>query len=45
MGEAIPSNPLCLYGMRVVNFIYLLIVFQIPYTGVREIDIGTVKNK
>jgi len=26
-------------------FIYLLIVFQNPYTGVHPMDIGTSKNK
>jgi len=26
-------------------FIYLFIVFQNPYTGIRPMDIGTVKNK
>jgi len=26
------------------SFIYLLIVFQNPYTGVRPMDIGTVKE-
>jgi hypothetical protein len=44
MGGEIPSIPLCLYGMHVETFIYLFIVFQNPYAGVRAMDIGTVKE-
>jgi len=42
--EKYPSIPFCLYGMRVDTFIYLFIVFQNAYAGVRAMDIGTVKK-
>jgi len=42
--EKYTSVPLCLYGMHVDTFIYLFIVFENSYAGIRAKDIGTVKE-